>query len=166
MERAMKVDIMRKLDYYVGVPLCFLGTIIRKLSALLARDKQGTRPRNILLIELAEMGSVILADPAMMKLKRNLNANLHFAIFQKNSPSLELLNTIPRENVFIMPDTGLFDIAAGAIKFLFWGRKKRIDTVIDFELFSRFTALLDGFSGASRTIGFHAFYNEGLYRGD
>jgi ADP-heptose:LPS heptosyltransferase len=33
------------------------------------------------------------------------------------------------------------------------------------ELFSRFTALLTGFSGAQRKVGFHAFYNEGLYRG-
>jgi ADP-heptose:LPS heptosyltransferase len=34
------------------------------------------------------------------------------------------------------------------------------------ELFSRFTALLTGLSGAKKTVGFHAFFNEGLYRGD
>jgi ADP-heptose:LPS heptosyltransferase len=162
----MNVDTMRTLDHYVGVPLCFFGTLIRKLFALFARHEQGPRPQNILFIELAEMGSVILADPAMIKLKRTLNANLHFAIFRKNSPSLGLLNAIPRENIFIMADSGLFEIAAGAIQFLFWSRKKRIDTVIDLDLFSRFTALLTGFSGASRTVGFHAFHNEGLYRGD
>jgi ADP-heptose:LPS heptosyltransferase len=37
--------------------------------------------------------------------------------------------------------------------------------VIDLELFSRFTALLTGFSGASTRVGFHPFFNEGLYRG-
>ena len=162
----MNVDTMRKLDYYIGVPLCFFGTAVRKLFRLFARARQGGLPKNILLIELSEMGSVVLSDPAMMKLKRRLNANLHFAIFRKNSPSLELLNTVPRENVFLMADSGLFEIASGAIRFLFWTRKKRIDTVIDLELFSRITALLTGFSGASRTVGFHAFYNEGLYRGD
>lgn len=162
----MKVDTMRTVDYYVGVPLCFLGTVLKRLFALFLRDNRSDRSKNILLIELSEMGSVILADPAMMKLKNRLNANLYFAIFRKNSPSLELLNTIPRENIFLMADSGLFGIASGAIKLLFWSRKKGIDTVIDLELFSRFTALLTGFSGAARTVGFHAFYNEGLYRGD
>ena len=41
-----------------------------------------------------------------------------------------------------------------------------IDTVIDLELFSRFTALLTGLSGADRRVGFHRFHNEGLYRGE
>jgi len=162
----MNVDTMRKLDYYVGVPLCFLGTAVKKFLGLFAGKKQTVRPQNILLIELAEMGSVILADPAMMKLKHTLNANLHFAIFRKNSPSIGLLNTISSENIFIMPDTGLVAVAAGALRFFFWTRRKRIDTVVDLDLFSRFTALLSGFSGASNRLGFHAFYNEGLYRGD
>ncbi|MEZ6020832.1 MAG: glycosyltransferase family 9 protein [Planctomycetota bacterium] len=47
-----------------------------------------------------------------------------------------------------------------------WCRRKNIDTVIDLELFSRFTALLTGSSGARNRVGFHAFHNEGLYRGD
>jgi ADP-heptose:LPS heptosyltransferase len=162
----MNVDTMRTLDYYVGVPLCFFGTIIKKLFRLFAHGKQLDRPYNILFIELAEMGSVILADPAMMKLKRTLNADLYFVIFRKNSHSLRLLNTIPPENIFVMADSGLFEIAIGVVRFLFWTRKKRIDTVIDLDLFSRFTALLAGFSGALRTVGFHAFHNEGLYRGD
>jgi ADP-heptose:LPS heptosyltransferase len=41
-----------------------------------------------------------------------------------------------------------------------------IDTVIDLELFSRFTALLTGLSGASRRVGYHIFHGEGLWRGD
>jgi ADP-heptose:LPS heptosyltransferase len=38
--------------------------------------------------------------------------------------------------------------------------------VVDLELFSRFTALLTGFSGANRRVGFYRFHNEGLYRGE
>jgi ADP-heptose:LPS heptosyltransferase len=51
------------------------------------------------------------------------------------------------------------------LKFFFWTRKKKIDAVIDLELFSRFTALLTGFSGAPVKAGFYAYFNEGLYRG-
>ena len=162
----MNVDTMRKVDYFVGVPLCFAGTIIKKLSALFSSPPSGSKPKNILLIELSEMGSTILADPAMQKLKRMLNAGIFFAIFKKNSPSLALLETVPKENIFTIDDSGFFPLASDAFKFLLWTRRMHIDTVIDLELFSRFTALLTGFAGATKTVGFHAFHNEGLYRGD
>jgi len=161
----MNVDTMRKLDYYAGVPLCFFGTVVRKVL-LLFSSRRPAPPQNILFIELTEMGSAVLADPAMTKLKQRRGATLFFVIFSRNSASLELLNTVPRENIFRMNDTGIFAVALDAIRFIFWTRKNNIDTVIDLELFSRFTALLSGFSGASRTVGFHAFHNEGLYRGD
>ncbi len=162
----MKVDTMRQVDYFAGVPLCFAGTIMKKLVGLFSLQKSYSSPKNILLIELSEMGSTILADPAMQKLKRELQANIFFAIFKKNQPSLELLGTIPKENIYTIDDSSLAALASDAVNFLFWTRRKRIDTVIDMELFSRFTALLTGFSGAVRTVGFHAFHNEGLYRGD
>ena len=144
----MKVDTMRNVDYYVGVPLCFIITIVKKISSLFSSRKNSSKPKNILLIELSEMGSTILADPAMRKLKQQLNANLYFAIFKKNSPSLDLLGTVPKENIYTIDDSGIFPLAFGALKLLFWTRKKRIDAVIDMELFSRFSALLTGLSGA------------------
>ena len=162
----MKVDTMRKVDYSVGVPLCFAGTIIKKLFALFAGQTANSMPKNILLIELSEMGSTILADPAIQKMKRNLRADIFFTIFKKNRPSLELLGTVPKENIYTIDDSSMVTLAADAVQFPLWTRRKRIDAVIDMELFSRFTALLTGLSGARRTVGFHAFHNEGLYRGD
>jgi ADP-heptose:LPS heptosyltransferase len=155
---------MRAVDYWVGVPLCFLGSIVKKTFSWLPSRRVNT-PSNLLLVELSEMGSTILVDPAMQKLKRELNANLHFVIFKKNKPSLDLLKTVPEENIFTIREESLFSLIGDTLKFFIWTRAKKIDTVIDLELFSRFTALLTGFSGASRRVGFHAFYNEGLYRG-
>jgi ADP-heptose:LPS heptosyltransferase len=123
-------------------------------------------PKNILFIELSEMGSAILVDPAMRKLKKETGAELYFAIFKKNKPSLDLLGTIPNENIYIIREHNLFAFIIDTFKFFFWTRKRKIDAVIDLELFSRFTALLAGFSGAPYKIGFHAYYNEGLYRGN
>jgi ADP-heptose:LPS heptosyltransferase len=45
-------------------------------------------------------------------------------------------------------------------------RRRRIDTCIDLEFFSRFSAAIAYFTGASRRVGFHAFFGEGPYRGD
>lgn len=160
----MNVDTMRAVDYWVGIPLCFIGTVIQKVFSWF-NSKVDSTPTNILLVELSEMGSTILVDPAMQKLKQELNANLHFVIFKKNKPSLDLLKTVPEENIFTIRENNLISLIVDTFKFLRWTRIKKIDTVIDLELFSRFTALLSGFSGASRRVGFHAFYNEGLYRG-
>jgi ADP-heptose:LPS heptosyltransferase len=158
----MNVDFMRKVDYWVGVPLCFLSTyLLKPLHALQAPKK----PKNVLLIELSEMGSTILCDPMMQKLK-NEGCKLHFVIFRKNEPSLRLLNTVSKENTFTIREDSLFTFAFDVLKFLVWCRKKKIDSVIDLELFSRVTALLTGFSGAVNRVGFHAFESEGLYRGD
>lgn len=161
----MKVDTMRRIDYYVGVPLCFLGSICQKFVSLLSK-RTNNIPQNVLFIELSEMGSAILVDPAMRKLKKEAGANLHFAIFKKNKPSLDLLGTVPTENIHTIREDNVFAFVLDTLKFFFWTRKRKIDAVIDLELFSRFTALLTGFSGAACKVGFHAYFNEGLYRGN
>ncbi len=117
-------------------------------------------------VELSEMGSTILANPAMERAKKNLQAEIYFVIFRKNKASLQLLNTVEENNIFTLRENNLLSLIIDTLRFLFWTRKKGIDTVIDLELFSRFTALLTGLSGANKRVGFHAFHNEGLYRGE
>ncbi|WP_297442549.1 glycosyltransferase family 9 protein [Sulfurimonas sp.] len=161
----MNVDTMRNIDHYAGVPLAFAGTVIKKTINFFVSEPQ-IKPRNVLLIELSEMGSSILVDPAMRKLKENIDGELFFVIFSKNKVSLQLLETVKEENIFTINEDGILDIAKTTLAFLQWCRDKHIDSVIDLELFSRFTALLTGASGAVNRVGFHAFHNEGLYRGD
>ena len=158
----MNIDLMRQVDYWAGVPLSFLSTYLLKPLFALQKPK---KPSKVLLIELSEMGSTILCDPAMQKLKES-GCELFFVIFKKNEPSLRLLNTVTPENTFTIREDSLSTLAVDTLSFLVWCRKKWIDSVIDLELFSRFTALLTGFCGATNRVGFHAFFNEGLYRGD
>jgi ADP-heptose:LPS heptosyltransferase len=161
----MNVDTMRAIDHYAGVPLTFLGTLLQKAAGLFV-SRPYHKPRNVLLIELSEMGSAILVDPAMRKLRSQIDGELYFVIFSKNKVSLQLLNTVKEENIFTIDESGMVPLALSTLKFFKWCREKKIDSVIDLELFSRFTALLTGFSGATNRVGFHSFHNEGLYRGD
>jgi len=156
---------MRAIDRRVGVPLTFLLTLGRRAIRLLKRPVK-KRPVKILFIELSEMGSTILADPAMRKAREKLDAELYFVIFHKNRASLDLIGTIKRSHTFTIRESNLISLAIDTVKFLVWIRKKRIDTVVDLELFSRFTALLTGLSGANNRVGFYSFHNEGLYRGE
>ncbi|MGB5062965.1 MAG: glycosyltransferase family 9 protein [Candidatus Competibacter sp.] len=160
----MKIDVMRKVDYFAGIPLCFLVTTFFRFINLFCRRKNACL-RKVLFIELSEMGSTILADPAMRKMQKNGNSELYFLIFKANVASLYLLNTVPRANIFVIREDRFLNLVVDTLRFLLWARRRRIDTVIDLELFSRYTALLTGLSGAVNRIGFHSFYNEGLYRG-
>jgi len=153
---------MRAIDKYVGVPLCFIATVFCKIFC---RYKKGQPIKNVLFIELSEMGSAVLVDPAMRKVQKKYNGELFFLIFQKNKASLELLQTVPNDNIFTIRPEG-FKLIIDTMRFIIWARKKNIDTVIDIELFSRYTALLTGFSGANRKVGYYRYHGEGLYRGE
>ena len=160
----MNIDLMRKVDYFAGVPLCALATPFVKLASLFSGQAMQP-PRKVLFIELSEMGSAILVDPAMRKMQTAANAELFFVIFKGNAASLRLLGTVPVANVFTIRENNLVNLAIDSLHFLLWTRKNKIDTAIDLELFSRYSALLTGLCGAVKRVGFHAFYNEGLYRG-
>lgn len=160
----MNVNAMRTIDKWVGIPLCFLASLLSRIRNLFSSKKVPNTERT-LFIELSEMGSAVIVDPAMRKLRRETNAELFFAIFKDNAKSLEILNTIPQENIFKMNSSNLVALFFDVVRFMSWCRKKKITCVIDLELFSRFTALLSFISGARTRIGFASFHDEGLYRG-
>jgi ADP-heptose:LPS heptosyltransferase len=164
---SLSVDTMRTIDHRVGVPLCALATPFVALfdwfKTLLAGP--ASQPRKLLFIELSEMGSAILVDPAMREAQAR-GAEIFFLIFKSNQASLTLLNTVPAANIFTIDASSLVSLVTDTVKFLFQARAKQIDTVIDLELFSRFTALLTGLCGARRRVGYHIFHGEGLWRGN
>ncbi len=161
----MNIDTMRRIDRLAGVPLCAAATLLVRLRDWLRTGS--VRPvRRIVFIELSEMGSTVLASPAMRKARTQLAADLYFVIFARNVGSLQLVGAIAPDNIFTISDASLFALARDTLAFLWWTRRKGIDTVVDLELFSRFTALLAGLCGADRRVGFHRFHQEGLYRGE
>lgn len=164
---SLSVDTMRTIDHRVGVPLCALATpfvmLFDWIKTLFAGHAE--KPRKLLFIELSEMGSAILVDPAMRDAQAR-GAEIFFLIFKSNKASLTLLNTVPAANIFTIDASSLISLVTDTVKFLFQARAKKIDTVIDLELFSRFTALLTGLCGARRRVGYHIFHGEGLWRGN
>ena len=160
----MKIDTMRRVDYFAGIPLCFIASLWVQLTGWFGRAVSG-KPARVLFVELSEMGSAILVDPAMRRIQQDTGCELYFVIFRSNAVSLRLLATVPEKNVFTIRDGGLLTLVVDSLRYLWWTRQQGIDTVIDLELFSRYSALLTGLSGASRRVGFHPFHNEGLYRG-
>src|ERR1700736_13337 len=107
---SMNVDAMRRIDRHAGIPLCAVATVlVRAFDRLRAR---AARPlRRILFVELSEMGTTVLAQPAMPRAREKLGAEVYFVIFGRNVGSLDLTGDFPPANVFTIRDTSLFHLA-------------------------------------------------------
>jgi ADP-heptose:LPS heptosyltransferase len=162
----ISVNTMRAIDHWVGVPLCAIASplvaLMDGVKNIFGRTPEA--PKKLLFIELSEMGSAILVDPAMRNAQAR-GAEIFFLIFKSNRASLTLLNTVKPENIFTIDSSSLGGLIKDTLRFLIIAHRHRIDTVIDLELFSRFTALLTGLCGARRRVGYHIFHGEGLWRG-
>ncbi len=157
---------MRKIDRWLGVPITIgLSVLLWLKKITFFQKKKNPDTSRTLFIELSEMGSAIIVDPAMRKLREETGAELFFAIFEDNYKSLKLLNTVKEENIFKMNASNLLRLSLDVVRFIFWCRKKGITMIIDLELFSRFTAILSALSGARARVGFVSFHDEGMYRG-
>lgn len=162
-------DAMRTVDYWLGRPLCFILTVWYQFQRILGlKDpKYSEKPKNLLFIELAEMGSTVLAYPAIKKAKSMYpNSKVYFLLFKHIDASMDILNVIPKENVLTIEVKSIFTLVRDTLKFMIIARQKKIDTVINLEMFARYSAILSYISGAKKRIGFHRYSMEGLYIGD
>lgn len=164
----MQISFVRLLDYWIGIPSCFILTIFYKIKKLFIKvPKSDYQPKKILFIEFSEMGSAVLAYSAMQKAKELYpNTELYFWIFHKNRKSVYVLDIVPRENVIRVRDDTLLVLLVDILKSLIYIWREKIDVAIDMELFSRFSSILTYLSGAKIRVGFYRFYLEGLYRGN
>ena len=79
----MNVDTMRSIDRRAGVPLCAVASVLVRLRNLI-RGRASRPVRRVLFVELSEMGTTVLAEPAMRKAREQLSAELFFVISTQN----------------------------------------------------------------------------------
>jgi ADP-heptose:LPS heptosyltransferase len=159
---------MRAIDFWVGIPLTWLLTVAFRIQRLvgLAAVPNG-RPRNILFIQLAEMGTMVVAYPALRKARELYpDATLHFLCFTEIRSSVEMLDIVASENIITIDAHSALSLARDTAAFPWRARRRRIDTVVNMEAFVRYSSLLSYLSGAARRVGFHRFNQEGLYAGN
>lgn len=161
----MQIDFMRKVDYWFGNLICWFLSCSYGIKQLFKKYKF-KEPKKVLFLELSEMGSAVLAYPAMKKVKELWqNTELYFMIFDKNADSVKILNIMPEENIITIRDDNFFIFAYTTLKALLRCRREKIDTFFDLELFSRISAIIAYLSGSNNRIGFYRYNMEGLYRG-
>ena len=163
----MKLQTQRFIDRWVGQLLCGVVSGWVRLAGLFSSPPKPIQsPRNILVILLSEMGSIVLAGPMFAQLRRNYpGVNIHILQLKKNQEVSKLLQLTQPEFMHSLDDS-----SGGALigDILSISRKMRalgLDAVVDCELFSRVSALLSFSTGAPVRVGFTPHTQEGLYRG-
>ena len=158
----LSIDLQRALDRLLGIPLCFLLSVVDWFRP---RDKVEP-PRAILVVLLSEAGSMVCAQPMLRALKDNYpDATLHAMVLAKNRPFVELLGLIAPDRVITVSNRSLGAFVVDSFRAIGRMWATRIDTVIDCELFARVSAIYAYLSGARTRVGFHRHTQEGLYRG-
>ncbi|MFA5099708.1 MAG: glycosyltransferase family 9 protein [Candidatus Omnitrophota bacterium] len=164
----MNIEKARKIDYWLGVPLCFLLSCVNYIQKAVWPKKNGIKPAGkILFIKLSELGAIILAYPLIDRIKKeHVAADLFFVTFDKNKDIFKLLGgVIPDENILrIREERTAFVL--DTLKAINRLRREKIDIIFDLEFFSRFSAIFSYLAGAEKRIGFYHYSFEGLYRGD
>jgi ADP-heptose:LPS heptosyltransferase len=157
---------LQRTDRWVGVPLCAILTILRRIFESAGRP--GPRQiERILFVKFAEQGSTVLAYPAILRAIELVGReNVYFVVFEGNRFILDAMEIIPDGNVITIATNSVFGLATGALRAVQQVRKIGIDAVVDMEFLTRFSAILTFMTGAKSRVGFHTFYGDGPYRGD
>ena len=157
---------LQKIDRLLGIPACWLFTRLRGLFGPEA-PPPGPPAGRLLFIKLAEQGSTVLAHGAIKRAVAMVGReNVYFVVFQENRFILDLLDLIPRENVFTIQAASLGTLVTSTWEVLGRLRRMRFDAAVDLEFFARSSAAFTFLTAARRRVGFHTFFNEGPYRGD
>jgi len=157
---------MRIVDRHMGVPLCYCFSIIYSIIRFF-KIKQENRIDKILFIQLSEMGSAVSLAPSIMYLKKNHpRTEIYYLMFKEILEIVEVMGIVDCKNLFTIRSRSFLLMCTDTLKVVWQLRRKRIDVIIDIELFSRFSALLSYLIGANDVIGFNKFHMEGLYKGN
>ena len=155
------------IDRWIGMFVCGVLSLIRRLSGSPDAGNIARKPTKILFVKFAEQGSTVLAYHAICRAIEMVGReNVYFLVFEENRFILDVMHLIPEENVVTVGHKNILDAGLQALHALKRIRELGIDAAIDLEFFSRSSAALTFLSGAGSRVGFHTFFGEGPYRGD
>jgi ADP-heptose:LPS heptosyltransferase len=163
----MKISTQRWIDRWVGQLLCAAVSLwVGLAEAIRGPAQPNSSPKNILIILLSEMGSIVLAGPMFAALRAKYpGATLHVLQLKRNQEVAKLLQLAKVENFHALDDRNGLGLLGDIWRVRRAMRALPLDVVIDCELFSRISSLMAWVVGAPLRVGFTPHTQEGLYRG-
>lgn len=163
----MNLRTQRLIDRWLGRALCAAVSAWARFARPAAPPaRPPEQVRNLLVIMLSEMGSMVLAGPMFAQIRsRYPHATVHVLQLKKNQQVSNLLRITEPEHLHALDDSSLPALLRSLVRVTLRLRSLPVDAVVDCELFSRISALMAYASGAPRLAGFTPHTQEGLYRG-
>jgi ADP-heptose:LPS heptosyltransferase len=153
----MNPGVMQLADKYIG-------TLLVATASLFKRKKRQppAEIKNILLIKMFGMGSIILMAPMVKLLRKNYpSCRIHILTFTANKEIVDIYKIA--DKVYGLRKDSFLGLLKDAFISLIKIRVQKMDVIIDGEFFSRLTAFFSFLAAAKYNIG---FYNYGICRGN
>src|SRR5437879_1295241 len=107
---------LQRTDRWVGVPLCAILTLLRRIFECARRPRGPHQVRRILFVKFAEQGSTVLAYPAIRRAIEMVGReNVYFVVFVDNRFILDAMEIIPEENMITIATKSLFILVTDAL---------------------------------------------------
>ncbi len=150
----MNLKTKQQLDNLIGQPILFgLKIVARLLGKLLKRNHSRHPVRAILILKFQGMGSLALAKPALVVLRKQFpDAKIIFWGTAGTSCLAELMPEF--DNVVTLRDKGIITSLLSLSKNLLSLWKENIDWAFDLEVYSKLSSILTTASLARNRAGF------------
>jgi ADP-heptose:LPS heptosyltransferase len=131
------------MDRYIGSFACLILSILARLT--FKKSRRGPF-KNILLIELFEMGASIMTSPSIRLIRTQFpDANIYVLTTQSIRSSWLKIGELEPSRVFALREDGVFSFLLSYLEVLRTLNRNQMSAVIDFELFFRITAIFSFF---------------------
>ena len=145
-----RIRMAKMMDFYLGRLLAALGPLLKIVSK---RRCKGRSTQKILFIKFWGMGSIILSEPALRRLREiHPHAEIHYLTLEQNRELFELIPSVDR--VYSVPFRSLFGLLWASLCLVPRLRKERYGLIFDAEFFVSFSGFLSRLISANRVIGF------------
>jgi len=150
----MNIHSKQKIDLIVGsVLLSFLRLPVIVLGRLMKRNHAPGVNGPILVIKMVGGGSLVLAYPALLAIRRRYqDRKIILLTLESIKPFGESLKLF--DEIICIRDCGFFPLLSSTL--IAWVRCfRKIDTVVDLEVYSRITTVYSVLTAARNRIGFY-----------
>jgi len=149
----MNIDVMRFVDRFVGIPLCWIMGLYSRIAVSSRSGNSTHEVRNILVIKFFGLGSIVMTTPALGIMKSVFpEAHITFLSFERNRGLLERYATI--EVVLTIDTSSGFAFLRDVLRTTRAIVRLRPEITFDLEFFSKFSTLLSAVSRAPVRVAF------------
>ncbi len=147
-------------DHRLGVVACLaLQPLrgLRRIKRAFLQPREDSAAARVLLIKFWGIGSLQLLVPAVRALReRHPTARIELLTLRQNDAFARGLGAFDEVRTFDVQGASWLRIAARILGLVRDLRRERFDRVVDFEFFTRFSAVITLLSGAPQSSGFAA----------